>query len=89
MNLKKNWRVVVTGVAEKNLKHVPKNDFIRIEKSIDQMIIDPFAGDIDKLSDKGNAWRRRIGNYRIIFEILIKKKTIYIYEIKRRTSKSY
>lgn len=89
MNSKKSWRIIIGNTAEKNLKHIIQKDFDRIEKAIDQMAVDPFIGDINKLSGKGNNWRRRVGNYRIIFEVSVEKKIIYIYEIKRRTSKSY
>ena len=53
------------------------------------MEINPFVGDIKKLKGIENVWRRRIGNYRIIFEIFSQEKIIYIYDIQRRGSKSY
>ncbi len=89
MNLSKNWLIILVDSAKKNFKRLPKNDLERIKKAIDQMELNPFSGDIVKLSGEENVWRRRVGNYRIIFEIVSERRTVYIYEIKRRTSNVY
>lgn len=89
MNLNKNWRIAVADSAKKNFKRFPENDLKRIKEAIDQMESNPFCGDIVKLSGEENVWRKRVGNYRIIFEIMMSEKIIYIYEIKRRASKTY
>lgn len=89
MNLSKNWRIIIADSAKKNFRRLPKNDSKLIEKIIDQMELSPFGGDIVKLGGEENTWRRRVGNYRIIFEIFSEKNIIYIYHIKRRTSKTY
>lgn len=36
-----------------------------------------------------NVWRRRVGSYRIFYEIIVDKKIIYVYDVKRRTSSTY
>jgi len=30
---------------------------------------DPFRGDIKRLKGQPNSWRRRVGNYRIIYDL--------------------
>jgi len=87
MNLNKNWQIIITNLASKSLRKIPQ--FHQIERVINQMEINPFVGDIKKLKGIENVWRRRIGNYRIIFEIFSQEKIIYIYDIQRRGSKSY
>ncbi len=89
MNLNRNWHIIIADSAKKNLRHLPQNDVTLVEKAIDQMALNPFGGDIVKLGGEENAWRRRVGNYRIIFETVSDKNIIYIYQIKRRTSKTY
>ncbi|MBI2450856.1 MAG: type II toxin-antitoxin system RelE/ParE family toxin [Parcubacteria group bacterium] len=89
MNLNKNWHIIITDSAKKNFRRLPKNDSKLIEKAIDQMELNPYLGDIVKLGGEENSWRRRVGSYRIIFEILFEKNIIYIYQIKRRVSKTY
>ncbi|MBT9168439.1 MAG: hypothetical protein DDT19_01784 [Syntrophomonadaceae bacterium] len=89
MNLNKNWHIIIADSAKKNFRRLPKNDSKLVENAIDQMESNPFGGDIIKLSGEENVWRRRVGNYRIIFEILSEKNIIYIYQIQRRASKTY
>jgi len=84
-----NWQIYVAGQARRQIKRLTKKDAGRIEEVIDAMTANPFLGDIEKLKDQENAWRRRIGAYRILYEVLIEKKLVYIYDVKRRTSKTY
>lgn len=83
-----NWRVYIRQRAAKQLKKFPTQDIQRIEAGIDDIGEDPFSGDIQKLSGE-NSWRRRVGSYRIFYQIRSPEKMIYIYEIERRTSKTY
>lgn len=83
------WRIRVTKTAEKQLRRVPKKDIDRIADAIDEMENNPFQGDIIKLSDEDNVWRRRIGNYRVRYRLFIDRKFIDIYDIRRRTSNTY
>ena len=88
-NLKKSWRVVVADTAKKHLKRIPYKDAERMEKVTDEMRIDPFSGDVVKFSDGGNRWRKRIGNYRIMYNILFDEGIVFIYDIRRRASNIY
>jgi len=49
----------------------------------------PYSGDIVKLDSGDNLWRRRAGEYRIKFQIRNDDQIVYVYEIDRRTSKTY
>ena len=84
-----NWTIVIDAHAEKQLKRFPAKDYNRIRLTINAMAIDPFSGDINKLNGEEDSWRRRVGNYRVFYEIYIEKKLIYVSEIKRRTSSAY
>ena len=46
-------------------------------------------GDIEKMKGEINNWRKRIGNYRIFYEIIPKDKTIYVFHVERRASNTY
>lgn len=83
------WRIRVAKTAEKQLRHIPQNDINRIIDAIDSMEINPFNGDIVKLSGEDNMWRRRIGNYRIKYRLFINERIIDIYDIARRASNTY
>ena len=81
------WAVFITGPAKKQLKKIPKEIAGRIRKILREMKADPFASNVTKLTD--NTWRRRVGSYRIVFDVLLKEKTILILAILRRTSTTY
>lgn len=50
---------------------------------------DPFKGDLKRLKGKETAWRRRVGNYRIIYDLYFDEHLIVIQGILRRTSITY
>ncbi|TSC77529.1 MAG: hypothetical protein G01um101433_556 [Parcubacteria group bacterium Gr01-1014_33] len=50
---------------------MPSPDLWRIEKVIDGMRENPFMGDLHKLGGSEAEWRRRVGSYRIIFELSV------------------
>lgn len=83
------WRIFLTTTAKKQFRRLPARDAQRISRAIDGMELNPFSGDVKKLTTGGEVWRRRIGNYRIIFELFLRERAIFIYEITRRTSKTY
>jgi mRNA-degrading endonuclease RelE of RelBE toxin-antitoxin system len=49
----------------------------------------PFRGDIKCLKGQPEAWRRRVGNYRILYDLDIEKRHVFILAIVRRTSATY
>lgn len=49
----------------------------------------PFAGDVVRLKGEDRSWRRRVGSYRIFFEIDTAKLTVDVVDVGRRTSTTY
>ena len=89
MNSNANWKLRIREEVCKDLRKFPHEDQKRILKVIEQLPLNPYSGDIEKMKGKENVWRRRVGAYRIFYEIISKEKVIYIFRIKRRTSKTY
>ncbi len=83
------WNVEVRGKARKKLKKIPAKNAGMILEVIDGLKTDPFEGDIEKLAGEVNAWRRRVGSYRIFFEIYPQTHSVYVYKIERRGSNTY
>jgi mRNA interferase RelE/StbE len=83
-----SWAVAVSNRARKNLKRVPAADQQRILAALEVMRADPLSGDIVKLAGQ-DAFRRRVGNYRIIFGIDFKTLVVGILDIRRRTTTTY
>lgn len=84
-----NWQIKIANTARKNLKRFPVKDIANIKSALDELVFNPYYGDVQKMDGSENSWRRRIGAYRIFFDIDKKRKIINITHIKRRTSSTY
>lgn len=82
------YDIEFTKQALKDLQRVPKNYAVLILKKIKQLSIKPYdkALDVKKLQGIDNAYRLRIGDYRVIYEIENKKLLINVVKIQSRGS---
>jgi mRNA-degrading endonuclease RelE of RelBE toxin-antitoxin system len=81
------WNLLVTKNARKDLVRLPNREQRRIEAALDAMEDDPFRGDIKRLEPSG--WRRRVGSYRVFYDLHIEERRIVVTAISRRTSTTY
>jgi mRNA interferase RelE/StbE len=85
------WAVELAPLAIKELKRLPRDQQMRIERAIDAMELDPLSGDVKPL--KGLEWkgryRKRVGSYRIIFSMNRAAMTVSISAIFLRSEKTY
>jgi mRNA interferase RelE/StbE len=85
------WDVEVSAGAEKDLRRLPRDRRAHVERAMDEMERDPFAGDVKPL--KGPQWkgrfRMRIGDYRIIFTVNHGARLVWISAILTRSEKTY
>lgn len=84
-----SWTLRVAQRAAKALRRAPAKDRSRLVAALGEMQKAPFAGDVVRLQGEPNTWRRRIGNYRIFFEVSAQTRTVDIVDIARRTSTTY
>ena len=82
-----NWQLLVSKSARKAIASLPGKDQLRVEGALDALQMDPFSGDIKRLQPP--AWRRRVGNHRIFYDLLLEDHVILVTAIKRRTSTTY
>jgi mRNA-degrading endonuclease RelE of RelBE toxin-antitoxin system len=86
---KKAWSVVLAGPAQKSLKRVPPRDRARVLAAIETMKEDPLTGDVRKLHGSLEGFRRRVGNWRIFFDVYPDESLVVITAVERRTSTTY
>jgi len=84
-----NWELKVKNRVYKELSKLPLEERGRVVEVIDNLPHNPYAGDMEKIKGEENTWRRRIGNYRIFYEIVSQDRTIYVFHVERRTSNTY
>jgi mRNA-degrading endonuclease RelE of RelBE toxin-antitoxin system len=86
-----NWGIELSASAIKDLKRLPRDRQTQIVSAIDEMETDPMAGDLIPL--KGPEWkdcfRKRVGDYRIIFALNRKAMTVAISAILVHSEKTY
>lgn len=82
------WRLAVDPKARKQLRKIPPDYAKRILTVIEALALDPYAGDIQKMEGE-DSWRRRVGDYRIFYEIYQADRLVYVFKVKRRTSSTY
>jgi mRNA-degrading endonuclease RelE of RelBE toxin-antitoxin system len=82
-----NWKLLVAKSAKKELASLPRRDQVRLERALDALQDDPFSGDIKRL--QLSTWRRRVGSYRIFYDLNVEQHFVVVTAIKRRTSKTY
>jgi len=83
------WKVEVVRSAEKALAKIPAQDQKRLITALKSTTNDPYGGDIARLQNQLGAWRKRVGNSRILFDLYPDRLLVVIVEIKRRTSTTY
>jgi mRNA interferase RelE/StbE len=83
------WTLDVARSARKELEGIPERDRTRILKTLRDMSEDPFAEDVARLHGLPTAWRRRVGNWRILYDLYLDRRLIVIASIRRRTSTTY
>ena len=83
------WNLHITGPAQKEFQKLPAKDQARVRDALLAMEQDPFSGDIKRLKGQATAWRRRVGNYRIVYDLYVEEQRIVVAGILRRTSTTY
>jgi len=83
------WKLQIAGPAQKDFRKLPVNDRRRVKAALIAMQAEPFSGDIQRLRGQPTAWRRRVGNYRIIYDLYTEQGLIVVSGILRRTSTTY
>ena len=56
--------------------------------ALTEFVTNPYSGDTIKL-EGSDEWRRRVGAYRLKYEIREKERVVHIFKIERRTSNTY
>ena len=89
MNSNERWELKIDNAVYKELARFPKKNAEKIFKAIELLPFDPYAGDIEKIKNEENVWRRRVGAYRIFYEIKKDERVIEVFWVERRTSSTY
>jgi mRNA interferase RelE/StbE len=86
-----SWVCEFSENAAEDLKGLPKAIQKRVARLLTRMADDPFHGDVRAL--QGEEWkgvfRRRMGDYRLLFTVDHTKKLVVVQQITLRSGRTY
>ena len=80
------YAIILARTALKDLNDIPEPFYSSIERRIASLSAQPFPHGVTKLSGYKAMWRVRVGNYRIIYAVDERSKTVDICGIGHRQS---
>ncbi len=83
------WTLNLAKRAERQLVKAPAKSRRLLLAALGEMQENPFSGDIRRLTSERSTWRRRVGDYRIFFDLHPDQHHIDVLEIARRTTTTY
>jgi mRNA-degrading endonuclease RelE of RelBE toxin-antitoxin system len=83
------WGLVITKPAARDLRDVPRADVEHIDAAFEDMCSDPYGGDIKFLKGTDRTLRRRVGAWRVLFEVHADRRLVVILGVARRSSNTY
>jgi len=89
MSSGRDWALRVRMRVWKDIAVFPRKDRERLSQIIEDLARNPYVGDIEKMRGEENTWRRRVGAFRIFYELFPQEKVIFVFHVERRTSKTY
>jgi len=78
------YTVLVMPSAARSLERLPGSVFARLDACIKSLSSNPRPFGVKKLAGKGNTYRVRVGNYRILYEINDSELTVLVTRIGHR-----
>ncbi|MEH2174379.1 type II toxin-antitoxin system RelE family toxin [Nostoc sp.] len=80
-----SYKVEILKVALKQLKKLSPELQERIQLRIDDLAIEPRPNGVKKLKGKENAYRIRLGEYRVIYDIFDDILVVNVVEVGHRS----
>ena len=83
------WELLIANPARRTIRDMPRADGEQILDALEEMRTDPYSGDIKLLKGTNRAWRRRVGAWRIMFDVRADIRIVVIHDVERRGSNTY
>ena len=81
-----SYQVIFSKGAAKQFKKLPQDIQERIQIKIDNLAIEPRPNGVKKLAGEESLYRIRVGNYRVVYQILDDILLVTILKVKHRSS---
>lgn len=78
------YQIKWTNSAKKELKKLDKKVIPRLIDAIDELAKNPYPQGVKKIVNSENNYRIRVGDYRIIYQVISNTLIIYIVKVGSR-----
>jgi mRNA interferase RelE/StbE len=78
------FRVEWKKSTRKDLRKLPPNVVDRVLETVEQLAENPFPVGVEKLAGSEHAYRVRVGDYRVVYEVVTKTKLVEIQRVRHR-----
>jgi mRNA interferase RelE/StbE len=78
------FRVEWKKSTRKDLRKLPPNVVDRVLETVEQLAENPFPVGVEKLAGSEHACRVRVGDYRVVYEVVTKTKLVEIQRVRHR-----
>jgi mRNA interferase RelE/StbE len=78
------YRLEIRDSAARQIARLPKPDQRRVMAAIADLAQTPRPDGVRKIVGAGNAYRVRVGDYRIVYEIIDRVLIVYIVRVAHR-----
>ena len=74
------WR----SSTKKDLRKLPPQEVARIVETVAKLVSEPFPHGSQKLAGSEHVHRIRIGDYRVVYEVLVETKIVEVQRVRHR-----
>ena len=78
------FRIEWKKSTRKDLRKLPASATERIVEVVELLSQNPFPHGVEKLSGSEHAYRIRLGDYRIVYEVVAESKLVEIQRVRHR-----
>ena len=78
------FRIEWKKSTRKDLRKLPSTTVDKIIEAVEGLAENPFPHGVEKLSGSEHAYRIRLGDYRIVYEVVAESKLIEIQRVRHR-----
>ena len=87
------YRIEVSPAAERDLQklrsRIRPSDFLRLRAAITALADAPRPHGVRKIKGAETAYRIRVGNYRVVYDVYDSQNLVLILQVSRRTETTY
>ena len=80
MALRVDWK----KSTKKDLRKLPADVVDRVLAVVESLVDEPFPPGVEKLAGTEHAYRIRLGDYRIVYEVMVQTELIEIQRVRHR-----